>query len=228
MTRSFVAASSQYLEVAAAPVTAAPFTLSAWVKIAANVAEAKTVLAISQDDTGDICQLYAIQLEGGAWTEQDGVSSADMRSGTQLTLNAWQHLAVRYTTSSSRSLWVNGVQRDTDVVTIAPAGLNTLSVGRKNVDGDGDYMDGLIAEVAVWDVALAGADIADLASGTSPMALATLPVRYWRLKDNGDLTDLVAASVLTNSGSTWSADHPTVDDPPATGRRGGFMLMGMG
>jgi hypothetical protein len=72
----------------------------------------------------------------------------------------------------------------------------------------GRYFDGLIAELAIWNTLLSGADFTSLATpGTSPLTVGS-PIAYWSLRV--DLTDEVGALTPTNSGTTLSSDNPWV------------------
>jgi hypothetical protein len=81
------------------------------------------------------------------------------------------------------------------------------------LDGGNDYT-GLIAEVAIWNKALADAEITSYMSGeaASTIAAANL-IGYWPLSaDNATQSNegLDAGGDLSVSGATFDADHPTI------------------
>lgn len=230
MAYSFTAASSHRLTIAEASVTAAPLTISAWFK-PTGVAAANLCLAAITDTAAANTRFALIQSTTAiSANAHDGAASgaASTASPNLVVADQWQHAAGVFTTTTSRDAYRNGTVGTNNTTSVTPASLDTTAIGARVNSSTSWFFDGLIAEVAIWDVALSGTDITALAAGDSPMSLATAPVRYWRLKDNGDLTDLVGAVELTATGATHSSDHPNVDDPPSTGNPSGLLLMGIG
>ncbi len=75
------------------------------------------------------------------------------------------------------------------------------------------YYCGHLAEIAKWDRALSGAEIAAIAAGASPERYPLLAV-YLPLR--GDLRERKANLSVTNYGTVLS-EHPRVELPPQTG-----------
>ena len=85
----------------------------------------------------------------GAWTTvSHTVPSGDM-------LNQWWNGAVTYNNSTGWVLYLNGVQVDTDSDTADPNGSGVL-IGRY---GSGNWFDGDIAEVLIYDRAITAAEV---------------------------------------------------------------------
>ena len=61
MTRSFVRALSQYLQVEAAPVTDMPFTMACWFQTS-NVADAQVLMWLG--DSGEADEMYYLSIDG--------------------------------------------------------------------------------------------------------------------------------------------------------------------
>lgn len=224
MAHVLVAASSQYLEINSAPVTAAPLTLACWFKttsVGAGVDHHLVWLGNSGVTNQHYFTLEQYQTEIYCGTRAAG-GLAEI-SVTGVTANTWHHAVAVFASQTSRTPYLNGTAGGTNTTDVAPSGLNRLDLGRRGFATPDGYHDGSLAEVAVWNAALSGSDITLLAGGVSPMALATKPVRYWRLKASGDLTDLVAKDVLTDVGTTWTSDHSAVIDPP-----GALSTLGVG
>lgn len=217
MSRSLVAASSQYLTIDEAAVTAAPCTLCFWFNTASTAASSRSVVAVGSIATaahyfrGNLfdAAVYANARDGG--TEASANASSYSAS-------TWTFGAARFSSTTLRNAFMNTTKSADNTTSRTPAGLDRTRVGRR-ADGTGtDYFDGLIAEVSIFDYAVSDSDLSSLAGGTSPMALTTPPVRYYRFKVDGDLSDETGAGAdLTNSSTTFDASNPTVDDPPVGG-----------
>lgn len=231
MSYNFVAASSQYLEVDASPVTAAPLTVSCWFRTTLTTSVDRVLTALANSGTTQdyfYLEQYAAEIYAAS-ASAAGQSFAG--SASTVTTNTWTHAGAVYASASSRVTYLNGTVGTPETTSRTPVGINRISVGRTGSSTPFGYHNGDIAEVAIWDVALSGADMTALAAGDSPMSLATEPVRYWRLKTDGDLTDLVGGAVLTANGATFSSANPTVDDPPAAPAGGSSLkslLLGIG
>ena len=71
-------------------------------------------------------------------------------------LNQWWNGAVTYNNSTGWVLYLNGVQVDTDSNTDDPNGTTGVYIGRYS---SGNYFDGDIAEVLVYDRAITAAEV---------------------------------------------------------------------
>ena len=147
-------------------------TLEAWVK-PANVGAFDAVMV--KETNGDaVYDLYATNSVKRPVAEMSGYG-VNAPSG-QLAANAWTHLAATYDGSVAR-LYVNGTQvaARTGVPTI------TTSTGALRIGGDsvwaGEWFDGLIDELRVYNRALTQADIA--ADMTTPIASAVTAARRY-------------------------------------------------
>lgn len=130
--------------------------------------------------------------------------------------NAWQSATGVYVSDTDRRAFINGGGKGTNAVARAVAAAITQIRLGLGTTGLSPFV-GRLAEVSIFNVALSDADVALLAAGRSPMALATPPIRYWRLKDT--LLDINGVNALTavNGATLDAADNPVVDDPPGGG-----------
>jgi hypothetical protein len=188
--------------------------MACWGKMASLAAGNNNAFRIESSATYD--QGFGLRLTGNTILGFDVWQAAAQTTPSvgSLVVGQWHHYAGVSASSTSHTCYRDGIASATSTTAVTPTGVDTLSVGRLTALGGVDYYDGLIGEVAVWNIALSAGQIATLAAGGSPMAVATPPVRYWRFKDDLDFTDLVASAVITNNGSTYSSDNPTVDAPP--------------
>ena len=111
-------------------------------------------------------------------TEQLGGSVAPIREQAPLQNNVWHHLVMTYDSQNLTEvkLYLDGtleVELSEWGGLISDSGDSPLSIGlaRPNANAWGDF-EGLIDDVAIWDVALDGAQVSALFSGTSPLLLS--------------------------------------------------------
>ena len=130
-------------------------------------------LAVSNWDGGEAKAGFMIRLEPTddsveGWVLQFNNSDiGGTFNDTTITANTWFHIVLTYDKSAVRC-YVNGV-----VDTTTHAGSNALDDGSSEAldigynhayggDAGGDYFDGLIDEVAIWDRALTAAEVKDI------------------------------------------------------------------
>ena len=179
MARSFASASSMYGTNAAAPVTAMPLTLCAWVNMPVDLLF-RVPISINSNSYAEAFTIYADATTLGAYQFAGGTSVASTIAG--LTAGTWTHVAAVFASTTSRTIYKAGVAGTENTTSkTAPAGLNTVRVGLEATDG-ASYWNGLIAEAAVYSVALSADDIASLASGFSPLLIRPDALAaYWPL-----------------------------------------------
>lgn len=227
MPRSFVAASSQYLERSGAVVSGYPLTLAAWVKPASL--SSQRVLSISNGTnggSGDRVNLgYNSSGAASALTQNGTTNNAGVTSSGLVTVGAWAHLAATFASSADRNVFVNGGNKasgdGSTVAIIVP--WDTTSVGRALLGSVGalQYLDGMVAHAGIWSAVLSDAEVAALAAGAPPWKVRpSALVAYWPL--HGDASPEPDHSgnkySLTVTGATKGAGGPRVWLPSYLGQ----------
>lgn len=212
----------------ATPIAALPLTIAAWFKVEGD-GNGNAIVCLGNASNSEIFRLAAamdIASDPIRFRATNaGGTNHDFGGGT-ISLNTWYHAAivVSGTGQAQRAVFLNGTK-------YTSAGANTrdissatiLSIGAQYQAGTyGVDIDGKIAHVAVWDVALTDGNITSLAGGANPMTISASDlVSYWPL--TADLVDLIASLTLTNSGgASLSGDNPTVDPAPGSDVSVGF------
>lgn len=159
--------------------------------------------------------LYETDSDGNLYFERNWSGGVGQWTTPRPASGAFHHILVTYdagSTSNDPIFYIDGVLSTTSDQ-IAPSGTvnsttDTYVIGNRGA-GDRTW-NGLIAEFAIWNEILTAADAQALASGAYPRNIGSSMIRYWRLRDSGELTDVLSGDVLTNSNATHSASHPTV------------------
>lgn len=129
----------------------------------------------------------------------DGSGSVSS-SSTTLSTGVWYHVAMTRSASRAITFYLNGSPDGTDTRTGTPStGSKTFNIGS---DSSGNYLNGIIDEVAVFNSELTSNQISNIYSNK----LYPEMVSFWRFED--DVTDSVGSNDGTNNGATFTTDNP--------------------
>lgn len=221
MARLFDDGNSEYLTHAGAVVTAAPLTLAGWFN-SDNIDINQTVIAVGNTTDTDFFNLIlrgAVANDYVALGVWDGSNYREPNTTSGYSANTWHHACGVEATSSDRRVYIDGGSKGTNLLEESPAGVDNAAIGHLlyNNDADTDYFSGLIAEAAVWNIALTDAEVAILAKGFSPLFVHPQNlVAYWPLVRglNDKVGGYDVTAVSGNSGPVVSA-HPRIIYPTA-------------
>lgn len=213
MSRLFDDASNQRLDTTSSPVTAAPFTMAAWMR-SDDLTINQIVMNIQDADIGD--DYWRMVAMGNVTNDPIHIRvedapppGADSASTTPsgYSANVWHHVCVVEASASDRRAYIDGGSEGTDIASAAPSGITKLTVGGRFNAG---YMSGNIGHPALWDVALTLQEIASLANGVSPLRLRRGSlVGYWPI--NGQSPEY---NVIGTGENLVLVSTPTVDEEP--------------
>lgn len=214
MARSF-SGSAQYLEYATAPpITAAPLTFAAWFN-KTGTGTSKYLGGIADKDTNNHHFNFNISTANKVQaTCNDGSGAVSAVTSTTITAATWMHAAAVFTSSTSRTAYLNGGGSGSETTSRTPsaAALDNMCIGCVHLAaGYFGPFDGLIAEWGLWNVDLDAAEIAALAAGVCPLLVrpTSLVAYYPLIGNNSPETDVRSAYAMTVTGATAAA-HPRI------------------
>lgn len=117
----------------------------------------------------------------------NGSSSDYAQSGTaSVPLNRWTHIVGVSRTTTSKTIYANGVGTEVTTSQAGPSATPTqLNIGWQGGSSPGIYFDGFIAYPAYWDVALTASDVAALIGGSYPPDIKPAGLMgYFHLSDS--------------------------------------------
>ncbi len=205
--------SNVHIEMGSTPITAAPFTLSAWFKID-DLSHVGAILGVGNGGSGnDVWGLDAAgTVEGDPlrfFSFDTSFSSAD--STIAYTANVWHHACGVEASATSRAVYLDGGSKGTNADNRTPDGANEVQIGQyARSTGDGDLI-GDVAEAAIWNVALTDAEVAILAKGYSPLFVRPESLIFY-MPLVRDIYDVIGAIGFTDF-STTITDHPPIIYP---------------
>lgn len=219
MARLFDDAVPHSIAGASAPVTGAPLTLACWFN-SNDAAAFQTLLElIDASDSGERFLLLALGTSAGdpvsLQVTGDVGGSTSPETSTGYSINTWHHACGVVAAVDDHAVFIDGGSKGTSAASVTPAGIDVSVIGAHRSDAIPTYSSGasgLIAEVAMWNAALADAEVAVLAEGYSPLLVHPQNLVFYAPLVR-ELVDGVGGVTLTNNGSTVG-DHPRVLLPP--------------
>ena len=214
MAREFARATEEYLTVASTPVTAVPLTLAAWFN-ATDITTAHPLMYVGNSGDWQRFEVAAGGHVGGdpiyALTN-DGASSFAV-STTGYSANTWHHACGVFAATNDRRAFIDGGSRGNEATNRTPGGLDFMDLAASNGKmgtGLASYLNGLLAEAAIWNAALTDAEVAILATGVRPWQVRPQNiVAYWPCVRDQDY-DLVGGYDMTPLNTPTIAAHVPV------------------
>ncbi|MGQ4385536.1 LamG domain-containing protein [Streptomyces sp. SAS_270] len=165
-TTAYAATADQVLD------TSASYTVSAWVRVDASAAHTLTVLSQSPDTASPFAKKYSpflLSYGGGGdntWSMRvlaDDGTFREAKAKTATPRSVWTHVVGVHDADTKKiSLYLNGKLQTTVDAGTAWKATGPLQIGRgMYADAYTDYLQGSADEVAVWQRALAPAEISE-------------------------------------------------------------------
>ncbi|GAI03312.1 unnamed protein product, partial [marine sediment metagenome] len=115
-----------------------------------------------------------IMYQAGAW--------AYAKTSVKYTATVWHHAAAVFAAVDDRRVYMDGGNKGTEATSRTPGAMAKTAIAVMPSDAYSLYMDGYLAEAAVWNIALTDEEVATLAKGFSPLFVHPQNlVAYWPL-----------------------------------------------
>lgn len=206
MARLFSSASNEYLHRVGAVVSGPPFTMVCWYKPTTN--PEPYVMGMGTEAGGGAAYHLLEHNSSGYLSARSYDGSVGVATtSAQISTGAWNHLAGVFSATNARAALLNGANKGTNATDIDPTVQNT-TIGCEIRNGSVSWpVNGAIAEVAFWNVALTDAEIGILADGFSPLFVRPESlVAYWPLVRDED-QDIVGGYNMTAYNTPSVGDH---------------------
>jgi len=212
MARQFTP--NEFMSLGSALVTEAdyPFTFACWFKVP-NVTT--NYMLMSTARIGNNLHFHTMYVAGSIAGDpvrvgaRGGSTSANWAKTTSgYSANVWHHACGVFAANNDRRAYLDGGSKGTTATGRNPASIDQFYLGRYEA---GIYLNGHIAEAAVWNVALDDAEIASLGKGFRPLLVRPASLlAYWsglRFPDDTTKMNDFFGNNLTGT-STGESDHP--------------------
>jgi hypothetical protein len=207
MAYSFTAASSMYLSVNSAPVTALPLTISIW-GLQTSTAT-KALICMGNKASANRTQLQFNSANTVSLSYAGTLGAGNITSVDTISNDIWYNLCVVAESATLRTLYLNGVSVGTSTVNAGvPSAYDNVSIGSRFFNNsNGVYFNGYIAEAAIYDAALSAEDLSALAKGYSPQFVRPQNLQFYAPLIR-DLTDIRKGVTITNNNTATVIKHP--------------------
>jgi hypothetical protein len=211
-SRCGTAASADGGTMSSSPITALPITLSCWARITNGTVNHGFLVSGNSGGggTNDYFSIQCLSDEIVFARASNATTATDASQSGTTSLNVWHHFAAVFASTTSRTMYVDGVAgaTDTDSDSTTFANVNRVVIG----NGLAATTIGLhheVAEATIFNVALSAGEIATLAAGFHPRAVRPTAVIFYDACDGMATTgrDEYSGSSLTPT-SMELRDHP--------------------
>jgi hypothetical protein len=223
MSRLFDESSTEYLEIDQSIIPSAPWAMACLYYKINNTNEDTFMWTGDKDADTNRHMLYTSaannNLKFNSYNGVD-VGQAECSSGS---FGVWRHGCAILVSDTDRRVLMDGAYKGTNATSVAVSNIDRTSIGRYGHATPSGYLDGYIAEAAIWDLSgwpgATASDKADsfetvlpsmaqyLVGGVTPLYYPLGLVAYWPLVST--LNDYVGGYNLTASGTVESI-HPGV------------------
>jgi hypothetical protein len=209
---------TNYMSVAAAPVTAVPLTLACWFK--ATTTPGGSMFLIEITTAGSDNAYFALIADSTgvlkARTKQIGGGSSSFHT-TSYTDDEWHHGCAVFPAVNSRYCYQDGVKSTPETTSRTPASLAaTWMCAREDSPTHTQFYEGLAAHFAIWDVALSDDEVIEQATGLMPPYTRPSALKgYWPSYGvwTGEYDVSPEGNHITSGGSSSSGDGPPIYAP---------------
>ena len=202
---------SQYLQSTGTTVTVHPMSWSGWFYFD-SLSRFDTLLVIRSSETfvgWDLRKETTNKIQANVYNG----SNVYAESTSSVLAGTWVHLGAVYASTSSKKIYVSGTLEDTDTTPDfgVDGAANRIVLGA--FVGGGAPLAGRIAQVGIWNLGLSDANMASLAAGALPSAVAAANLQnYYKLVSDG--TDTQGNNNLTAVGSPTYGSDPDIFGSP--------------
>ena len=168
------------------------------------------------DDGTDNEDVFLLYLNAGVITAfiSAGGSTASATAGTALGTGTWAHAAAVYVSTASRFAYKNGVVGTENTTSLTPTTIDGVRLGAQVGT---NFMDGTLAEVGIWNVALDAGEIAALAKGFSPQLIRPASLIHYYPLIRGTVNQGGSSNTTLDRGKAGlnltETNTPTYSDP---------------
>lgn len=168
---------SNYIFRLSTPITTVPFSISAWVYVTND--SLNNGIVTLNSSTG--IESAGISAEGNIANDPvnayivDNEGTTHTRSSSSFEINKWIHVCGVFSSSSNRTIYLNGVSSGTTTTTKNPVAFTLINIGVWKQGGNTtayDPLNGRVSQVCIYNKALSDSEINSLAKGFSGRLVA--------------------------------------------------------
>ncbi len=166
------------------------------------------IFVLVQEGSSEFFRMSQVSNSTVLWRASDSGGGTSVSTSNTFSSGVWSHVAGVVGSSTSRYIYLDGVQSSESTTSRTPTGLDRTVVGaRGNLSNS---YDGNIAWATIWNTALTDDEVLRLSTGVVPLTVRKENiVACWPLWGIHDPEiDLVGSFDLTLNGTTRGDDPP--------------------
>lgn len=216
MGAAFVSSTSDYAELGSAPITAPPLTMACWF-LKPDITTTGCLMGLTYHSGSEGFVLYGAGATVGdpvAATTLNNSGSDTAVSASGFTANTWYHAGGTWASASSRTAWINGTAGSADTNSRTPfTNPNRTTLGALRQSGTlTSFLNGFLAEAAIWNVVLDAAEMGALAKGIIPPLIRPASLVFYAPLLTSAAINLKGAA-MTVVGATTTGESPRLIRP---------------
>lgn len=148
-------------------ITGFPCTFAGWYYLRSTALTDTNFFSLSDGTTTNMLKSKVLR---GSGANNCIVVNSTLTNATRVTYNGkWVHLALVFTSTTSRTVYMDGKWQASNATSLTPTGFNQFSIG--SAPNEGNFT-GWIEDFGAWDIALTTAQVRQLARSSSPSQIA--------------------------------------------------------
>ena len=214
MAYNFTSASSQYLSTNSTSVSNFPCTLACWYRVVNN-ATAHALVTLQDAGASSRFQLSvnpaaSRAVQAAVFDSSNSVGIIGQFISTH-SANTWYHSCGVFPQAGQVEAYFNGnIGTTFGSGALTVSGIDQVLIGMRTAAGtNGFFMNGLIAEVGVWNAALTQPEIASLAKGMTCDKIRPQNLVFYAPLIR-DLQDIKGSLTITNNNGATVTNHPRI------------------
>jgi hypothetical protein len=210
MAYNFVSASAQRIHSTnTISRTGHPVTIAVWFQRAAQNA---VMVFAAHDEISGSDRWNVLGNNSDSIRARIGINTSTFGNDSSIageTLNAWNSAVGRFSSTTNRLIYLNDNAGSSNTASRNPSAVNNLNIGATWNSTLVQYMNGQLAEVALWNIALSADDVTALAKGFKAFRVRPQNLVYY-VPLVREIQELRSALGLTNANAATVTDHPRV------------------
>ena len=210
MAISFSGSAQSYYS-ASTPVTAVPLTIACRMNKSSSATQG--LIAGVMRNAGSTFYGFYIYANASAKVTATAANNnvfAEAQSTTSYSASTWHHVCGVFSSNTSRTIYLDGAGSATNTTSLTPTLIDIVTIAAARKSGFVDnYLNGSLAEVAIWNAALTEPEAKSLSAGMSPKLVRPQSLALY-LPLIRSAQDQKAALAFTTEGSPTVANHPRV------------------
>lgn len=206
MAYSCAATGTEYLRTTPESLFSYPFTINCWFRLT-TVSAQRNLVMLENSGNAQRLALFVNANNNLVLVAVDNGTTQTTITGVTIAANTWYMATGVFTSATSRTVYLNGANAVTGTVSRTPTTPARVLIGAQYAGGaTTSNLNGRIAEVAIWDVALGTSDIASLYNYAKPTAVqpGKLQIYYPLVRE---VYNICGRDTVNTDGGTKGADH---------------------